>query len=169
MIEIIAASPNEFSIIQDIAHKTWPQTFAKILSDEQINYMLNMMYSTASIAEQVNQKGHQFILAKDELGYVGYCSYEVNYKEKPDTKIHKIYVLPSLQGKGVGKTLINESVKQALRANNIALILNVNRDNPAIQFYQKFGFEIIDKEDIDIGNGFLMEDYVMKWSFNIDA
>jgi ribosomal protein S18 acetylase RimI-like enzyme len=45
----------------------------------------------------------------------------------------------------------------------------VNRDNPAIQFYQKFGFEIIDKEDIDIGNGFLMEDYVMKWSFNIDA
>ena len=46
--------------------------------------------------------------------------------------------------------------------NIIALTLNVNRFNKAIDFYLKNGFKIIKEENIEIGNGFLMEDYVME-------
>jgi ribosomal protein S18 acetylase RimI-like enzyme len=42
------------------------------------------------------------------------------------------------------------------------LQLNVNRNNPAKIFYEKLGFAVLNEEDIDIGNGYFMNDYVMQ-------
>lgn len=92
---------------------------------------------------------------------MGYISYEFNYKGKSWTKIHKIYVLTTTQGKGVGRILIDKVAEMARENNNTELSLNVNRFNRAVGFYKKIGFEIMGSEDIDIGNGFLMEDYIL--------
>ena len=162
MIRIHEASEADFPSIQRIAHQTWPVTFGDILSPDQINYMLEWMYSLSSLKEQTSQKGHYFLLAKEEDMNLGFASYELNYKGTPVTKIHKIYILPETQGKGLGKKLIGSISEIALAHDNQALLLNVNRSNPAVQFYQHLGFEIIGEEDISIGNGFLMEDYTMK-------
>jgi ribosomal protein S18 acetylase RimI-like enzyme len=70
--------------------------------------------------------------------------------------------LPETQGKGIGKKVIDEIEKLALDNNSTALILNVNRFNTALGFYKKIGFEVVDEVNIDIGNGYLMEDYVME-------
>jgi ribosomal protein S18 acetylase RimI-like enzyme len=40
--------------------------------------------------------------------------------------------------------------------------VNVNRHNKALHFYEKYGFKIIREEDIDIGEGYFMNDYVME-------
>ena len=108
MISITPATEAQLPIIQTIAYQTWPTTFAAILSPEQIDYMLGMMYSTDSLKTQLNDKNHVFLLAQDsESGnYLGFLSYELGYKGVPKTKIHKIYLLPASQGKGVGKQLI---------------------------------------------------------------
>lgn len=109
----------------------------------------------------MDELNHHYLLAGDSGEYVGYTSYELNYKETTTTKIHKIYILPSMQGKGVGRFLI-EAVEEIARQNeNNGLSLNVNRFNKALDFYKRVGFEIIRSEDIDIGNGFLMEDFVL--------
>jgi ribosomal protein S18 acetylase RimI-like enzyme len=71
-------------------------------------------------------------------------------------------VLPECQGTGAGKILMDEVIKRTADAGNKSLLLNVNRDNPALGFYKKKGFEIIKTEDIDIGNGYFMNDYVME-------
>lgn len=126
--------------------------------------MLDWMYSIPSIKNQVEEKGHRFILVKKGEEYLGYASYEINYSALGSTKLHKIYVLPDSQGSGAGKALMDEVINRAKQANNKSLLLNVNRDNPAIGFYEKFGFRIIRSEDIDIGNGFYMNDYVMELS-----
>ncbi|WP_155297214.1 GNAT family N-acetyltransferase [Spirosoma aerolatum] len=163
MITITQATEHDLPTIQDIAHRTWPNTFGEILSPNQISYMLDMMYSLESLKSQVNDKQHVFLLAKDDTTqeFLGYSSYELNYKGQPLTKIHKIYLLPASQGKGVGRLLIDAVAEVAKANNNDRLGLNVNRYNKAIQFYERVGFSIVGNEDIDIGDGFLMEDFVM--------
>ncbi len=160
-MEIVEASKDHIFIIRLLADQIWPLAFQEILTKEQSAYMMEMMYSTASLENQMDN-GHHFLLAKDDDEYLGYVSYELNYKNTDITKVHKIYVLPSLQGtKGIGRFFIEAVANKAKENNNKELSLNVNRFNKAINFYSHMGFEIIQSEDIDIGNGFLMQDYVM--------
>ncbi len=162
MLKINVASETDLSEIKRIAYETWPLTFGEILSPQQIEYMLEWMYSLPSLTEQIQEKGHVFILIKEEGESLGYVSYELNYKGIAKTKIHKIYLLPASQGKGVGAALIRRVAEIATENQNTALILNVNRFNKAIGFYEKMGFAIVGSEDIDIGDGFLMQDYIME-------
>ena len=161
MIEIITASLEEIPFIQSIARKTWPVTFSNILSPPQIEYMLEMMYSSDVLKEQMIN-GHEFKLFMEDQVPLGFIGMEHDYKGSSKTKIHKIYILPEAQGKGIGKALMMEAMEDAKNKKSAALFLNVNRQNKAaIEFYHHLGMEIILSEDIDIGNGYLMEDYVM--------
>jgi GNAT superfamily N-acetyltransferase len=161
-MEIIKATEAHISTIQQIAKRTWPKTFERILSSAQIEYMLELMYSNAALRHQLNELNHVFLLLNDSVDYCGYISYELNYKDKPETKIHKLYILPGSQGKGIGKKLITAVEITAVQSENYTLVVNVNRDNKAIDFYKNLGFNLIGHEDIDIGGGFLMEDAVMR-------
>jgi GNAT superfamily N-acetyltransferase len=164
MITIFEATSNDFKTIQDIAHQTWPETYGDILSKEQLDYMLGAFYSEAALSDNVENKGHRFLLAKENEVVLGFAAYEHNYQDNNRTRIHKIYILPQTQGKGIGKKLIECIEKLALENHSEALSLNVNRFNKALTFYQKIGFEIIAEENIEIGHGYLMEDYVMEKS-----
>ena len=165
MFTIVPNTDDQFTDVRAIAFEVWPKTYGAILSEEQLDYMLDMMYSVAALQEQANLKKHLFVLiyAHDEV--VGFASYEHNVNDSGKTKIHKIYILSSQQGKGTGKTLIDYIEQQALAFGDKALFLNVNKYNSAIHFYQKIGFEIAKEEVIDIGNGFVMDDYVMEKIF----
>ncbi len=148
--------------VQSIAYRTWPSTFGEILSPEQISYMLKMMYDV-SVLESQWQKGHTFLLAEENGQEMGFAGFELNYSESPKAKLHKIYLLPAAQGKGIGKALILEVANRAREAGQKSLLLNVNKYNQkAIEFYQRIGFNEIFKEVIDIGNGYVMDDVVME-------
>src|SRR5690606_14361293 len=113
MFEIVEAKSSDISAIQEIARKTWPETFRNIISSEQIEYMLEMMYSTPSLTKQMEDDGHRFLLVKENNNNLGYASFETNCKGLCKTKIHKIYVLPSTQGRGLGKEILHEITKIA--------------------------------------------------------
>ena len=167
MIEIEKITANDsikIEIIIAIAKETWPLTYGEILSEGQIDYMFDIMYSTNSLLAQVAKKNLQFILFKDGNRYTGFASYEFNCPKIQQTKIHKIYILPSEQGKGIGKIIIDFVVKEAKNNDNNFLTLIVNRYNRAQDFYKKLGFSIIKEEIITIGNGYVMDDYVMEKS-----
>ncbi len=160
-ILIRRATSADIPHIQSIAHTTWPVTFADILSAGQIAYMLEMMYSKTSLTAQIEQKNHVFHLATDEGTPIGYISHELNYLpsgHSNQTKIHKIYLLPSAQRRGAGGELIKTVRALAVANKQTALHLNVNKYNQALGFYQHLGFVVVGYEDIDIGDGFLMED-----------
>lgn len=161
MIEIKEALPNEFNIIQDIAYKTWPSTYGKILSNSQLEYMLDLFYSIEGLNKNVGI-GHHFLIAKENETPLGFASYVHNYPENGVTKIPKIYILPEAQGKGIGKLLIEAIEMQARKNHSTKVTLNVNRSNPAIGFYEKIGFVITGQEDIELEHGYLMEDYIME-------
>lgn len=164
MITIKDAEINNITEIHDIAYNTWPTTYGSIITSEQIDYMLDMMYSKKALIEQMTKLKHHFILIKRNKSetYEGFVSFEFDYKNSYSTKLHKLYVLPQSQGHGFGQILIEEVCKRAKEYGNKSVLLNMNRNNKALNFYKKLGFEIIKEEDIDIGNGFLMEDYVFE-------
>ncbi len=162
MIEIREATNNDIPLIQQLAHQVWYITYGPLQPKEKVDYLYQLMYSTSALTEQMTIKGHHFLLAQDETGYLGYASFEINCKNQGKTKIHKIYVMPNAQGKGVGKELMNSISASATKNQNQILSLNVYRNNPAIQFYQKIGFTKAGEEKIDVGNGFVMDDFVME-------
>ena len=161
MIQIIPATKAELKFVQSIAHQTWPTTFGEILSTEQIEYMLNWLYELSHLEKQTNE-GHQFFLAEEDGKKLGFTGIEVN-QEPGKIKIHKIYILPTAQGKGIGKKLINKVKEVAKENNQASLLLNVNKYNKgAIDFYEYIGFVNVKEEVIDIGNGYVMDDYVFE-------
>lgn len=124
--------------------------------------MLGWMYSDDSLRQQMEERGHQFLVAMEDDRCYGFASFELNGKKPGTTRIHKLYILPQSQGKGVGSLLVNVIATAALEHHNDIITLNVNRRNKATSFYMRIGFEIAGSEDIDIGEGFLMEDYIME-------
>ena len=164
MISIINNTDDNFTSIRAIAEEVWPIAYGSILSQAQLDYMMEMMYSIPSLQQQANEKGNHFIVAIENENTVGFAAYEFNYDGKPKTKIHKIYILSNQQGKGTGRILIDYITNQARQNMQEALLLNVNKNNVAQQFYKKLGFEISCEEVIDIGNGYVMDDFVMEIS-----
>ena len=124
--------------------------------------MLGAFYNDTALKESVSQKRHHFVLANEGNQTLGFASFEWNYDQQKQTKIHKIYILPSAQGKGVGKALIDYIATEARKQGSLTLCLNVNRFNKAITFYEKMGFSIISEVNIELEYGYLMEDYVME-------
>jgi GNAT superfamily N-acetyltransferase len=166
MIEIVAACPADFITIQTIAKKTWPEAYGRVLSAKQMEYMLDSFYSIEKIkSDSVN--GHHFALAWQEETVLGFVSFEHNYSNNQTTKIHKLYLLPLSQGKGVGKMLVEYVTEKAKENQSESLCLNVNRFNTALGFYKRIGFSIVTEENIDIGQGYWMEDYVMEMPIKI--
>lgn len=162
MITISEATAKDFKIIQNIAFTTWPDVYGKILSKEQLNFMLTTFYSEETLLDNMVNKKHHFILIYDAATCLGFASFEHNYLEKKETRLHKIYLLPEAQGKGAGSALIEAVETYAAENNSTSISLNVNRFNNASAFYKKRGFTIIGEEDIEIGHGYLMEDYMME-------
>lgn len=155
------ADLDDINLIGYMAQQVWPVAYQEILKPEQLQYMLNLFYSPASLKKQMTVNHHQFLIAEDGPDPVGFASF--SQQEDPDIyKLHKLYVLPDLHNKGIGKALL-ESVVEAVRTiEGKKLQLNVNRHNKARHFYEKHDFNIIGEENIDIGNGFFMNDYVME-------
>lgn len=160
-MEIITATKEQLPIIRDLAYKIWPDTYGQILSSEQLEYMLLNFYNIPSLEEQFDN-GQVFLLVKEEENFLGFAAYQINCKTEGKTKLHKIYVLPETQGKGIGKLLLQEVENRARLHGNIHLFLNVNKYNKAQEFYKIQGFVVVLDEVIDIGHGYVMDDYVME-------
>lgn len=163
-MHILEATVHDISTIQQIAKETWPLAYGNILSPDQIEYMLEKMYSEQSILEQISVLKHQFFIFEKDKKAVAFASIQLNYPNPSVMKLHKLYTLPETQGTGIGKELIQFISNLAVIKKQSILQLNVNRFNSAVSFYQKQGFEIVKEENIAIGHGFWMEDYVMEKS-----
>lgn len=160
-MKLVKANSEHISIIIDLTKKIWPVAYGEILSKAQLDYMIDKFYNETALRELI-QKGHVFYLAQDDKdNYVGFVSYEIN-SELNKTKIHKIYVLPETQGTGLGRQFFELVKEKAIENQQNAIFLNVNKYNNAIHFYTKLGFTKVKDELIDIGNGYVMDDYVME-------
>lgn len=163
---LIKATKADLPTIHDMAQVTFRHTYREMLSPDQIDYMMEWMYALPSLEKQLND-GHVYYIAMlgdEPCGYVS-VQYECDTPDgKAQFHLHKIYIMPAHQGKGLGRILFNQVLdfaRNAASGKPIAIELNMNRDNPALHFYQHMGLKILRSGDFHIGNGYYMNDYIL--------
>ena len=160
--ELKEATTNDITHISRLGHDIWREVYPLIIGSAQVEYMLEKMYNYAALEEQMKDLGHKFFIAMFSGHEVGFVSFSLHHGELANrTRIHKLYLLPSMQGKGLGAQMVKYVETLSKENNDLMLELNVNKYNPALHFYHRLGFAIEKDVVIDIGNGYVMDDYVM--------
>lgn len=160
-LSIRKADTNDCSLIHNLASQIWAPTYQSILSEEQLDYMFEMMYSTEHISQQMTELKHTYFIIYADNKPAGYLSIE---KRSDDKYIfQKIYSLPELHGKGIGRYIIEQGISylKKIHPSPFTIELYVNRENPAVGFYEHIGMKKTATRNHDIGNGYLMNDYIM--------
>ncbi len=161
MLSIRKATTNDCLLINNLAKQVFPATYRELLSAEQLEYMLNWMYSPENLYKQMTEQGHEYFISYQDDEPCGYVSIE--QQEEDLFHLQKIYVLPDFQGSGIGRYLFDHAVSYIKDIHPIPCLmeLNVNRENKALQFYEKLGMKKLRLGDFHIGNGYYMNDYIM--------
>jgi len=161
-ITIEPARRDELPEIQRLAGVIWRGHYPGIITNAQIEYMLERGYSLPALQRLADTPGYRFDLLKVDGTPVGFASY-FPAAEPATMKLDRIYLLPECQGKGLGRRLIDHVAEAAQAAGFAKLILTVNKGNAkAIAFYGRVGFQIREAAVFDIGSGFVMDDYVLE-------
>lgn len=154
------ALATDIDFIYNLARDIWQQTYVETIGQEQVDYMLDLFYSPIALNASL-ENGHQLYLIIIEGQRSGYLDIE---NRGHDYFIHKIYLKNQGQRKGLGSKVLEEIIQELIPPGS-DLRLHVNRQNyKAINFYFKNGFTIEALGDFDIGNGYFMNDFVMKLS-----
>ncbi len=155
-----ATSDDDLRIVASIGHSVWNEAYAGIVPQDQIHYMLDKFQSFESLREQVDSKGYTYLLMRDgsrSAGYVGYV------REGDRLFLSKIYILKEFRGRGFASKAFAHLAEVARALGLRCVYLTVNRGNVnSVKVYQHAGFEIVDSQDNPIGEGYVMNDYIME-------
>ena len=155
------ADLDDVNTIGFLAQQIWPVTYGDILAPHQLEYMLQLFYSPASLRKQMTEDKQRFLMVEEGEDPIGFASWSPT--EEPGVyKLHKLYVQTGSQGQGRGKAILHFIFDDIRARGARTLRLNVNRYNKARQFYEKMGFSVVREEDVPIGSDYYMNDYVME-------
>ena len=159
-LSIVAATDADLAAVAELAGVIWRRHYPGIITHEQIDYMLEHGYSHKALSRFIQEEGAGLDLARIGGSFIGFAAHHRNGER--ELKIEKLYVHQDYQRCGVGSRLIARAEQSAKAQRCTALILNVNKNNlQAIRAYEKNGFAIREAVVVEIGNGFVMDDYVM--------
>lgn len=151
---------NNYELIETLAKEIWLEHYTPIIGIDQVNYMLAKFQSVQAIKKQIINDNYIYFLIKGHEKFIGYAGIQLRNNE---LFLSKFYVKSSYQGQGHGKQtmLFIESLAKEKGYNKISLTVNKNNLN-AINAYEKMRFLKAGSIVQDIGNGFLMDDYIME-------
>lgn len=153
-------SNDDIKTVAQLARTIWTHHFVPIVGQAQIDYMLGTIQSVSAISQQI-EHGTEYYLLQRHASPIGYLALAHDQKAR-STLLSKIYLLPEEQGKGYGTVMLSYIEARCLERDIHHVWLTVNRNNgAAIGFYQRHGFEITDTKVKPIGEGFVMDDYIM--------
>lgn len=156
-MEIRSLTFNDIPIVQKLARVIWEEHYIQIISQEQIDYMLELFYSKEKIQSEIENGFFWGILYFNKKP-MGYLACEI---QKEKAFLSKIYLKKECRGKGFGKLLLEKAIEIAQNNHKDKLYLNVNKFNSnSILFYERNGFTKIEEGIFEIGNGYVMDDFI---------
>lgn len=142
-----------------LIREIWREFYTSLIGAAQVEYMLEQFQSVEAMMRQI---------AEEDFRYYGvFCDGELAgyYAAKPCRNdgvfLSKFYVAARFRGRGLGKEMLRHLIDAARAAGADAIRLTVNKHNPTVAIYRKLGFDITEEIVADIGNGYVMDDYVM--------
>jgi ribosomal protein S18 acetylase RimI-like enzyme len=159
---LAALIPADFRLLAQLADTIWRAHYTKIIGSAQVDYMLADRYTSEKLRLYLDADDRWLMLLRLDSRAVGYCSYALT-KNPGEMKLEQLYLLQELQGQGLGRMMLRHVEEQARARGCRTLALQVNKQNDiAVAFYRKAGFAVREEAVFDIGNGFVMDDYVME-------
>lgn len=156
----ICSTHDELQELAQLAKEIWNSYFPGIISKEQIDYMVDKYQSLPALTKAVKQEGYTYFLGYEEKKLVGYCGVK---DEEKRLFLSKLYIHKTSRGKGYSSLLLNRAIDFAKKKNLQSIYLTCNKQNVnSLHIYKYKHFSIIDDRKTDIGNGFIMDDYVME-------
>lgn len=156
-------SDEQIEDVARLAYEIWNQHFPPIIGQAQVDYMVEKFQSVPALAEQINN-GYRYNVIQNNNKPVGYVGV------KTDTKLHqvqlsKFYIIKTMRGQGVGRKVLNLILASEKKLGINKIWLTVNKYNiTAISAYKRMGFEIAADIVVDIGHGYVMDDFKMEKS-----
>ena len=149
--------------LRKIAEETWPLCYGDIISSDQIQYMIEWMYNAETVRKQTAD-GTPFYLVLADGEEAGLVSFDMTpHAETHDCELHKIYVLPHYWSRGIGNWILNQVCEIAQGQGAGSVWLRVNKNNKRAQkAYRTAGFFQRQAICTDIGNGFVMDDFIYR-------
>ena len=156
-MELIKVKNEDIKDLAKLTNEIWHEYWPCILSAEQIDYMVEKFQSENAIINQMKNENYRYYFINYEnqnVGYIGVAPHS-DY-----LFLSKLYIKKDFRHKGIGKAVF-EKIKN-FGFDKIQLTVNKYNKN-TIDAYLKYGFKIIDSVVSDIGNGFVMDDYIMEY------
>ena len=152
---------DDFAPLSELAQQIWREHYSTIISLEQIAYMLQGRFTAANLQRYLDSNERWFDLLELNGELVGYCSY-ARTDVPTEMKLEQLYLLPRLHGQGLGKRMLNHVERRSTSLGCDSLMLQVNkRNDKAIQVYRRAGFGLREEVAVDIGAGFVMDDFIL--------
>lgn len=156
-MKLVKLKSEDISTVQQLAREIWEEHYFPIIGQQQIDYMLDLFYSTEKIQKELEDGVFWEILYLENEA-IGYLVCEV---EEENIQLSKLYLKSKVRGKGLGKFLIDRSIEIAKENNKNSIRLNVNKNNTqSIAFYERVGFLKVEAGVFDIGSGYFMDDFI---------
>ncbi len=161
-IELKKVESDEISAMCQVAEKAWHISYDQLLPPGQVDYMVERFQSPKAVKEQINQENYVYYMVLADGTPKGFAGFAPWYQGQEEMFLSKVYLLPEVQGQGAAGKMFRLVESEAQRQGLSAIRLTVNKQNAhAIEVYQHYGFKIIDSVVTDIGEGYVMDDYIM--------
>lgn len=148
--------------IENLARPIWIEHYTPLIGLAQVNYMLDKFQSESAIFAQIEQNYDYYLVesinSENDEQMVGFFC--IQEREK-SLFISKFYLSSSARGQGLGRKMMVFIENIAKTSQKEQLMLTVNKQNPSLNVYLRLGFEKTEDVTFDIGNGYVMDDYVM--------
>jgi GNAT superfamily N-acetyltransferase len=150
----------QFDAIASLAHAIWYEYYVPLIGRAQVDYMVSTFQSSAAVAAQLRE-GYEYFITERDGQRIGYCAVQPEPAEG-SLFLSKLYLLRDARGAGPGRVCM-EFIEQLARRRGLKLLwLTVNKGNPAVKAYERLGFRIAADLVMDIGGGFVMDDFRME-------
>ena len=154
-------SEHDFETIAKLADTIWRAHYSLMISMAQIDYMLDGRYVPERMRQYLDSDQRWMWVLRVDGEPAGYCSCSLS--DDDGMKLEQLYLLSTHKGKGLGGVMLRHVESQARALARPRLYLTVNKGNTdSIAIYRKSGFVVREEAVFDIGNGYVMDDYVME-------
>jgi GNAT superfamily N-acetyltransferase len=154
--------PAELDLVAALAREIWYEFYVPLIGKAQVDYMVERFQTAAAMAAQVRE-GYEYFMVRRAGRPIGYCAVRAQPAERT-LFLSKFYLLREARGSGTGRAFLEFIVELALARGLVSIWLTVNKGNPSVRAYERMGFRITADLRMDIGQGFVMDDYRMEKS-----
>jgi len=161
MIQLLPVSTaSQVAEVARMAHEVWNEYYVSLIGQAQVDYMVAKFQSPEAMQAQIDS-GYEYFQMRQSGENIGYAAIRHDAAEAR-VFISKLYVLAAHRKSGAGRQCLEQIERMARERGATHLWLTVNKGNPSVHAYERLGFKIVEALVMDIGGGYVMDDYKME-------